>query len=349
MTIQELLTKAVDLGASDLHIISGMRPTVRVDGELEHLDEYPILLANDTKALLYNLLTPDQIRRFENEQEFDTAYDMPNISRFRVNLHYELRNVAGSIRAVPHVVPDPKSLGFTETIYGLTHVNSGLVLVTGPSGSGKSTTLAAMIDIINTERRAHIITIEDPIEFVFTPKQSIIEQREVDIDTRSFSAALKRVLRQDPNVILVGEMRDLETFQATLTAAETGHLVLSTLHTPNAAQTVDRIIDTFPPHQQNEARLELAGVLRAIIAQQLVPREGGGRVAAREILVNTPAVANLIRENQIAQIPSAIQMGSKEGMRTMDMTLRQLYLAGEISEMTARNRMLDPEKLTTYF
>lgn len=349
MTLQELMTKAVEAHASDLHLIVGEPPTLRVDGELDALKGYPTLSSNDTKALIYAILTPEQIQRFENEQEFDTSYDLPGVSRFRVNLHYELRNVGVSVRVVPHKIPSPKELGFDEAIYELTHINSGLVLVTGPSGSGKSTTIATMIDIINTERRAHIITVEDPVEFVFTPKQSIIEQREVDIDTKSFSAALKRVLRQDPNVILVGEMRDLETFQATLTAAETGHLVFSTLHTPNAAQTVDRIIDMFPPHQQDEARLELAGVLRAIIAQQLVPREGGGRVAARELLINSPAIANLIRENQIAQIPSAMQMGGQEGMRTMDMSLRQLYLAGEISEVTARNRMLDPEKLTTYF
>ncbi len=349
MTLQELMTKAVEARASDLHLIVGEPPTLRIDGELEALKGYPKLTPNDTKALIYSILAPEQIKRFENEQEFDTAYDLPGVSRFRINLHYELRNVGVSIRVVPHKIPTPKELGFDETIYEITHINAGLVLVTGPSGSGKSTTIASVIDIINTERRAHIITIEDPVEFVFTPKQSIIEQREVDIDTKSFSAALKRVLRQDPNVIFVGEMRDLETFQATLTAAETGHLVFSTLHTPNAAQTVDRIIDMFPPHQQDEARLELAGVLRAIIAQQLVPREGGGRVAVRELLINSPAIANLIRENQIAQIPSAMQMGGQEGMRTMDMSLRQLYLAGEISETTARNRMLDPEKLTTYF
>lgn len=349
MTLQELLEKTVEAGASDLHLIPAIPPTIRVDGELASLRGYDPLTSDETKALIYSILSPEQINRFETEQEFDISYDLPSISRFRMNVHYELRKVAATIRVVPHAIPDAAQLGFDETIYALTHLNNGLVLVTGPSGSGKSTTLAAMIDIINTERRSHIITIEDPVEFVFTPKQSIIEQREVDIDTRSFSAALKRVLRQDPNVILVGEMRDLETFRATLTAAETGHLVLSTLHTTSAAQTVDRIIDMFPPHQQNEARLELSGVLRAIIAQQLVPREGGGRIATREVLINTPAIANLIRENQIAQIPSALQMGSKEGMRTMDATLRQLFLAGEISETTAKNRMLDPEKLSTYF
>lgn len=349
MTFQELLEKTVAAKASDLHLIVGIPPTVRVDGELGFLDKYPVLTPTDTKTLIYSILTPGQIKRFEDEQEFDTSYDLPDISRFRINVHYEQRNVGVSIRVVPHQIPAPRSLGFDETIYGFTHLNSGLVLVTGPSGSGKSTTLAAMIDIINTERRAHIITIEDPIEFVFKTKQSIIEQREVDIDTRSFGSALKRILRQDPNVILVGEMRDIETFQATLTLAETGHLVLSTLHTPSASQTVDRIIDMFPPYQQDEARLQLAGVLRGIVAQQLLPREGGGRVAAREVLICNPAISNLIRENQIAQIPSAIQMGGQEGMRTMDMSIRALYLAGEISEMTARNRMLDPEKLTTYF
>lgn len=349
MTLQELLIKMVETRASDLHLVAGEPPTVRVDGELEALRGYPKLSADDTRALIYSILTPEHIKRFENEQEFDTSFDLPSVSRFRINLHYEMRNVGVAIRAVPHEIPTPKALDFDETIYELTHVNAGLVLVTGPSGSGKSTSIAAMIDIINTERRAHVITIEDPIEFVFTPKQCVIEQREVDIDTRSFSAALKRVLRQDPNVLFVGEMRDLETFRGTLTAAETGHFVLSTLHTPNAAQTVDRFIDMFPPYQQNEARLQMASVLHAIIAQQLVPREGGGRVAVREVLINTPAVANLIRENQIAQIPSVIQMSTKEGMRTMDMALRQLYLAGQISETVARNRMLDPEKLTTYF
>ena len=349
MTIQELMQQAVESHASDLHLIVGEPPTLRIDGELEHLKNYPTLRPDDTRSLIYAILTPDQIKRFEMEQEFDLAYDLPGVSRFRINLHFELRTVAVAIRTVPHVIPDAKSLDFDETMYELTHVNSGLILVTGPSGAGKSTTLAAMIDIINSERRAHIITIEDPIEFIFTPKQSIIEQREVDIDTHSFFAALKRVLRQDPNVIFVGEMRDLETFQATLTAAETGHLVLSTLHTPSAAQTIDRIIDMFPPYQQNEARLQLSSVLRAVIAQQLVPMIGGGRIAVREMLINTSATANMIRENQIAQIPSVMQMGTKEGMRTMDMALRQLYLAGRISEMTANNRMIDPEKLSTYF
>lgn len=349
MTIDELMIKAVENHASDLHLIVGEPPTVRIDGELEHLKGYPRLTPNDTRSLIYQILKPEEIKRFETEQEFDISYDLPSVSRFRINLHFEKRSVAVAIRVVPHVIPDAKELDFDETLYELTHVNAGLVLVTGPSGMGKSTTLAAMIDIINTERRTHIITIEDPIEFVFTPKQSIIEQREVDIDTHSFTAALKRVLRQDPNVIFVGEMRDLETFQSTLTAAETGHLVLSTLHTPSAAQTIDRIIDMFPPYQQGEARLQLSSVLRAIIAQQLVPQVGGGRIAVREVLVNTPAVANMIRENQIAQIPSAMQMGTKEGMRTMDMALRQLYLAGRISETTARNRMIDPEKLSTYF
>lgn len=349
MTINELMQKAVESHASDLHLIAGEPPTLRVDGELEHLKGYPKLTSNDTRSLIYEILKPEEIKRFEAEQEFDLSYEVQGVSRFRINLHFEKRSVAVAIRVVPHLIPDAKELDFDETIYELTHVNSGLVLVTGPSGMGKSTTLAAMIDIINTERRAHIITIEDPIEFIFTPKQSIIEQREVDIDTHSFSSALKRVLRQDPNVIFVGEMRDLETFQATLTAAETGHLVLSTLHTPSAAQTVDRVIDMFPPYQQGEARLQLSNVLRAIIAQQLVPQVGGGRIAVREVLINTPAVANMIRENQIAQIPSAMQMGTKEGMRTMDMALRQLYLAGRISDTTARNRMVDPEKLTTYY
>lgn len=349
MTIHELMQKAVESHASDLHLIVGEPPTIRVDGDLEHLDGYPKLTPDDTRTLVYSILNTDQIKRFEADQEFDLSYDLPNVSRFRINLHYEMRNVAVSIRVVPRVIPSPKELGFDETMYELTHINAGLVLVTGPSGAGKSTTLAAMIDIINAERRAHIITIEDPIEFIFTPKQSIIEQREVDIDTHSFSAALKRVLRQDPNIIFVGEMRDLETFQATLTAAETGHLVLSTLHTPNAAQAIDRIINMFPPYQQNDARLQLSGVLRAVIAQQLVPKVNGGRIAAREIMINTPAIANLIRENQVAQIPSAMQMGSKEGMSTMDMTLRELYLSGIISETTANNRMVDPEKLTTYY
>lgn len=349
MDLRELLEQTVAAGASDLHLIPGMAPTIRLDGELDPLKEYPVLSPTESQVLIYGILTPEQIKRFETQQEFDTSYDLPGISRFRINVHYEQRNVAVSIRVVPHMIPTPKQLGFDETMYDLTHINNGLVLVTGPSGAGKSSTLAAMIDIINTERRAHIITIEDPIEFVFTPNQSIIEQREVDIDTKSFTAALKRVLRQDPNVILVGEMRDLETFQAALTAAETGHLVFSTLHTSSAAQTVDRIIDMFPPFQQNEARLMLSGVLRGIIAQQLVPRENGGRVAVREVLLCTSAISNLIRENQVAQIPSAIQMGVKDGMRTMDMSLRALYLAGAISETTARNRMLDPEKLSTYY
>jgi twitching motility protein PilT len=252
-------------------------------------------------------------------------------------------------RIIPYHIPKPDDIGINETMYGLTHLVDGLVLVTGPAGSGKSTTLATMVDIINTERSAHIITVEDPIEYIHHPKRSLIEQREVHDDTRSFENGVKYALRQDPDVLLVGEMRDRETMQAVLTAAETGHLVFSTLHTRNAPETIDRIIDLYPPFQQHQIRQQLASVLRAVITQSLLPCKRGGRVAAREILVVSHAIANLIRDNDIAQIPSHMQMGVREGMRTMNASLDELQKSGMISDIVARNRKTAGSANNRYF
>jgi len=295
MNLKQLFSQTLKDGASDLHLVVGEKPTLRIHGQLKELNLPPLEDAEMQEAIK-GILNSEQLARFLKEQDLDVAYAIDD-ARFRLNLHTQRGNWAIAARLIPTDIPTPESIGFNETLYGLTHLHQGLVLVTGPTGSGKSTTLAVMINIINQERRSHIITIEDPVEFVYTKKQSLIEQREVSKDTPSFNHALKYVLRQDPNIILIGEMRDLETIEAALTAAETGHLVLSTLHTPSAAETVERIIGGFPANQQQQILVQLAGSLKAVIAQQLLPRaDGKGQVATREILVNTPAVANLIRE-----------------------------------------------------
>ncbi len=336
--LTDLLKEAVRRGASDLHCIAGRPPILRVDGDLVALPGEPFA-AEETRDLSFSLLNPMQAKRFEGFRELDVAYAMKGVGRFRINLRWQQRAVSLTARVIPSVIPKPDDIGLTEPIYGLTHIMDGLILVTGPAGSGKSTTLATMIDIINTERSAHIITIEDPIEFVYKPKKSLIEQREVNSDTRSFANGVKYSLRQDPDVVLVGEMRDMETMQAALTAAETGHLVLSTLHTRNAVETIDRIIDLFPPYHQGQIRTQLASVLRAVIAQLLVPAKHGGRIAAREILLVNQAVANLIRENEIAQIRSHMQMSARDGMQTMAMNIEHLRTAGKIDDLVARNRI----------
>ncbi len=343
-SIDTIFKHAVEAGASDIHLLVGKPPIIRVDGELKDTD-FPMLSRKVTEDLIHSMLSEHQRELFLTEKELDLSYELPSVSRFRVNLHIERGNPALAARIVSSRIATMEDLVMPEVVYDLVRLPQGLILVTGPTGCGKSTSLAAMVSLINKERRAHIITLEDPIEFLHTSDQSIIKQRQLSTDFLSFPEALKHVLRQDPNVIMVGEMRDLETVAATITLAETGHLVLATLHTLNAAQTVDRIIDIFPPYQQTQVRLQLSLSLRGVISQQLLPKKGGGRVASREIMINTPAVSNLIRENKIAQIKSVIQTSAEDGMTTMDQDLKRLFKDNLIDREVAIAHMLDPHML----
>jgi len=345
LKIDDLFKEAVKQKASDLHIIAGQPPILRIDGNLIKVKEYPVLTPKDTQELCYSILNEKQKETIENERELDISYEIKDISRFRVNIHWEKNNLGLVARVISTEIPTMESLDMPKVVYDLLRLKQGLILVTGPTGCGKSTSLAAMINLINTERTAHIVTLEDPIEFIFSSKKSIIRQRQLGSDMLSFAEGLKHVLRQDPNVIMVGEMRDLETIAATITLAETGHLVLATLHTLNAAQTIDRIIDVFPPYQQSQVRLQISLFLKGIISQQLLPKKDGGRVASREILINSPAISNLIRENKIAQIKTAIQTSAEEGMITMDQSIKQLYEKDLISETIAASYMVNPDIL----
>jgi twitching motility protein PilT len=339
MDLTELLKYAVEYGASDLHLTVGRPPMVRINGRLVPSGYDEVLTGEDTKALAYSILTEEQIEQYEEEHELDLSYGIPDVSRFRVNVFLQRGQVAGVFRTIGEDIFTMEELDLPECVYQLARLPRGLVCVTGPTGCGKSTTLSAMINLINHERECHIVTIEDPIEFVHPHINSTVNQRELGSDTLSFPRALKSVLREDPDVILVGEMRDLETIAAALTLAETGHLVLSTLHTQDAAQTVDRIIDVFPPYQQEQIRVQLGGTLKGVISQLLVPRaDGEGRVAAREILVVNPAVSNIIREGKTHQIYSALQTGFNEGMVTMERSLGELHGAGVISEDEGASR-----------
>lgn len=342
VTLPQLFTYAAEKSASDLHLVADVRPIIRVDGALQEVSEFPVLSSADIELLITSILTPEQSRRFDRTRELDFSYKT-RFHRLRVNTHFEQGRMGLVARVIPLHIPAMGDVGLGETEYLLTKLPHGLILVTGPTGHGKSTTLAAMIDTINRERRVHIVTVEDPIEFQYTDAKAIIRQRELGSDTLSFAAALKHTLRQDPNVILVGEMRDLETISAVLTIAETGHLVLSTLHTNSASQTIDRMVDVFPPYQQQQVRLQLSLVLRAVISQRLIPALRGGRVAAREILINTPAVANLVREGETAQIPSMIQTGAEHGMRTMAQSLKHLATEGIINPAFALERAHEEE------
>jgi len=340
--LDDLLRAACEKGASDIHLTVGLPPMVRIDGSLQHLSYSP-LSPNETQRLIYDILTSDQVQWFEKTRELDFSYGISAVGRFRVNVYRQRGSVGAALRSIPDQIPSFEQLGLPAMLRDLTHKHSGLVLVTGPTGSGKSTTLACMIDAINVERPVHIMTIEDPIEYLHRHKKAMINQRELNTDTDSFENALRAVLREDPDVILIGEMRDLETVAAALTLAETGHLVFGTLHTRNAPQTIDRIIDVFPPHQQDQIKVQLSNSLEAVVAQQLCPRMGGGRVAAIEIMITTSAIRNLIREGKTYQIYSALETGAQFGMQTMDKVLAELFRTGKITSEEAMARAIDRE------
>lgn len=343
-SLAELLELTVKEGASDLHLTVGISPIIKVNGKLVRL-EHEILRPEDTEAYAREILQ-DAYEKYDAIGEYDTSYSIHGKGRFRVNIYKQRNSTALAIRVISLDMPTLDSLGYPDTLNDICNLKRGLVLVTGPTGSGKSTTLAALINEINSNRESHIITIEDPIEFLHKHNKSIVNQREIGKDTLSYERALKAALREDPDVILIGEMRDLETISTAITAAETGHLVFSTLHTIGAAKTIDRIVDVFPPHQQEQIKIQLASVLQTIISQQLVETVDGDRTAALEIMVATPAIKNLIREGKTHQIESSIQTGSKYGMRTMDMELSNLYREGVITQETAMNSAIDREILS---
>jgi twitching motility protein PilT len=346
LNLQQLLKAMVEKGASDLHLTTGSPPQLRIDGDLVPL-KTPPLTPVESKQLCYSVLTDSQKLRFEEDQELDFSFGVRGLSRFRGNLFLQRGAVGGAFRTIPFNIRTFSELGLPPVLEELCNKPRGLVLVTGPTGSGKSTTLAAMIDKINTERHEHIVTIEDPIEYLHAHKNCLINQREVGTDTNSFKKALKYILRQDPDVVLVGEMRDLETIEAALVTAETGHLVFATLHTNSAAQTINRIIDVFPPNQQSQIRAQLSFVLEGVIAQTLVPRaDGHGRAPAMEIMVPNAAIRNLIREDKIHQIYSQMQIGQgKSGMQTFNQSLASLYLKRQITLEDAMTHSSEPEEL----
>jgi twitching motility protein PilT len=342
----EVLSTVVQKRASDLHLTAGFPPAIREHGKVTPLEGFEPLTAQQTREVVYGILNEDQRKRFENDQQLDFAYAIPNLARFRVNCYMQRGSVSAAFRLVPMGTPSLEELGVPPVLREFTRKPRGFVLVTGPTGSGKSTTLAAMIDLINRERQDHILTIEDPIEFLHRHKRSIVNQREVGTDAPNFSLGLRAALRQDPDVILVGEMRDLETIATALTAAETGHLVFATLHTQSTAQTIDRIIDVFPPEQQDQVRTQLSVALQGIVTQQLLPTaDGQGRVVACEVMVPNPAIRNLIREGKTHQIYSAIQTAGSIGMQTMDADLVRLARAGTITRGLAEQRASVPEEL----
>ncbi len=340
LDLSSILKLALDNKASDAHLSVGLPPVLRIDGVLVRTDE-PAADARGMEIMIGRALSSAQRERFEKDKELDFSYSV-NGARFRVNLSYEKGNISLVARVIPSVIPSFRDILLPDSVADIIAGYSGLVLITGPTGSGKSTSLASMVERINNERPVSIVTLEDPIEFLFTSKKAKICQRELGTDMHTFADGLKHVLRQDPNVIMVGEMRDPETIATTLTLAETGHLVFSTLHTPSAAQAVDRIIDSFPPHQQNQIRSQMALSLKAVISQVLLPREGGGRVAAREMLMNTPAIGTLIRENKVAQIPNVMTTNASAGMFTYAQNLRELVAERLVSQDVA-DAFLPPE------
>lgn len=345
-SIYDLLKIMVEKGASDLHITTASPPQIRVRGQLYPLD-VPTMDPKTTRELLYSILTEAQKHKFEEEQELDLSFGIKGVARFRANIFIQRGALAGVFRMIPYEILSLETLGLPSVVMRLTSLPRGLILVTGPTGCGKSTTLAAFLDKINTERHDHIVTIEDPIEFVHKHKGCLVNQREIGADTKSFVTALKYILRQDPDVVFIGEMRDLETMQAALTISETGHLVFATLHTNSAVQTVNRVVDAFPAHQQSQVRAQMAFVLEAVIAQQLIPRlDGKGRVLAAEVMITTPAIRNLIREDKIHQVYSQMQVGqTKHGMQTMNQSLLNLYMRKLITLDDSLGRSMDPEEL----
>lgn len=334
-TIEEMLRIAKAAGASDVHVTVGIPPKMRVNGKLITM-EFDRLMPNDTQQMLLGIMNEEQKKRFEERGEYDMSFSIPNMGRYRVNAYKQRGSVAIALRLVGTHVPSPEELGVPDSVINLYEKKRGLVLVTGPTGSGKSTTLAAIIDKINNNRECHVITLEDPIEFLHQHKLSIVNQREIGLDTQTYANALRAALREDPDVILVGEMRDFETISVAITAAETGHLVLSTLHTLGAASTVDRVIDVFPSHQQQQIRVQFANVLEAVVSQQLIPKKDeDGRIAAFEVLHANQAARNLIREGKSHQLKTVMQTNRKLGMITMDETIAQLYADGRISKEMA--------------
>ncbi len=345
-SIDDLLEQMVARGASDLHLSVGSKPAIRVHGHIQRLDEFETLKPDDTQQLLYQILSSEQQKNFEIKRQLDFAYGVPGLARFRVNVYFQRGSLGGAFRLIPEAIKTLEELGLPSSLHELAQKPRGLVLVTGPTGSGKSTTLASLIDEVNRTRAEHILTIEDPVEFVHRHKKCIVNQREIGFDAPNFAEGLRAALRQDPDVILVGEMRDLETIATALTAAETGHLVLGTLHTQSASSTVDRIIDVFAPAQQEQVRMQIAGSLQGIVTQALLPTsDGGGRVPALEILLPDDATRNLIRQGKVEQIYTIMQTGTQRGMQTMEQSLAELTLRHVISLETALSRSSRPDQL----
>jgi twitching motility protein PilT len=351
MTIQinQLLAEVLRLGASDLHLGVGHEPCLRIDGDLHPVKDAPPLTHEDVERAISEILLPEQMASYKQHMEYDFSFTYRGTegqdARFRGNCFFESGNMTLALRLIPTRIRTIEELGLPRVLHEISDLRRGLFLVTGPTGHGKTTTLAALVDEINGKRRDHIVTIEDPVEYVYKSKKAIVHQRQIGIDTRNFAEALRRVLRQDPDVILIGEMRDLETVSAAITAAETGHLVFATLHTQDAAQSIDRIIDVFPPHQQQQIRIQLSSVLLGICSQQLIPRAGGGRVVGTEILLANPAVKNCIREGKTNQIKTLIQTGSGSGMHTMEQCLADKVNEGLLSMDVAMNYAYDPKDL----
>jgi twitching motility protein PilT len=345
MEISEILKEVVECGASDLHLSVGLPPVARIDGHLESL-KHPSLDPNTARELIYSILSQDQRQKLETDWEVDLAYSLFGVARFRVNAFFQRGTLGAAFRMVPIEIRSIEELGLPKVLHTFCHKPRGFVLVTGPTGSGKTTTLAAIIDEINQTRAHHIVTIEDPIEFLHQHKRCVVNQRELGADTKSFPAALRAALRQDPDVILIGEMRDLDTMQIALTAAETGHLVFATLHTQDCPQSIDRIIDVFPPHQQEQIRVQIAASLEGVVSQQLLAKAGGsGRVAACEVLIPTPATRNLIREGKTHQLYTVMQTGGQHGMQTMNAALADHVRHGRITKELALRRTVAPDDL----